>query len=726
MLRKFPFYKQYDEMDCGATCLRMIARHYGKDVSLDHLRKLTHTSRDGASLLALSEAAETLGFQTAGVKLSLDDLAEAAPFPCVAFWQQRHFIVVYKIKRDTIYVADPAHGLLEYSRRDFLQGWAMTDNTGIILSLEPSAGFHETEGPVSGTRNISVVFSYLSRFKGQLWQLLLGLLAGSAMQLVFPFLTQSIVDIGIRYHDLNFIYLVLFAQLMVFMGRTTVEILRGYIILHLGARLNINLLSDFFAKLMRLPLGFFDSKKIGDILQRIGDHQRIESFMTSGVLNTVFSLINLLVFSIILAVYNMQIFTVFAAGSLLYFGWVKQFMGKRAALDYKRFTQLSANQEKNLELITGMQEIKLHNAERLKRWQWQQLQVKLFRVNVKSLTLKQWQTGGAGIINEGKNIIIAFLAAKLVLQGDITLGVMLSVSYITGQLNAPIMQLVEFIQAFQDARLSLERINEIHAKADEEEQVEQKLQEAPGGDIRLNNLSFRYNQDPRAPYILQNINLVIPEKKVTAIVGASGSGKTTLLKLLLKFYEPTSGGITVGNTRLEHVRNSVWRDQCGVVMQEGFIFNDTVMNNIAVGEEAPDMQRIIHAAQIANIHELVEELPMKYRTPIGGNGMSLSTGQKQRILIARVVYKNPEVILFDEATSALDARNERVIVNNLHTVFEGRTVIVIAHRLSTVRNADKIVVLEKGAITEVGTHQQLVEERGFYFNLVRNQLELDA
>jgi len=726
MFRRFPFYKQYNEMDCGPTCLRMICKYYGKSLSLEYLRNMMYTNRMGTSLLSLSEAAEKLGLQSVGLKLTFEDLVEAAPFPCIAYWQQRHFIVIYKIKKDKVFVADPAHGMQEYSTTEFLQGWSVDGSSGIILSVEPSPAFDNIEEDQQAERNTGFIFSYLGHHKSQLLQIFLGLLAGSLLQLVVPFLTQSLVDIGIRHHDLSFIYLILFAQLMVFIGKTTVEVLRGYVILHLGSRINISLLSDFFAKLMKLPLGFFDTKRIGDILQRISDHQRIENFMTSGVINVVFSMINLFIFSIILAVYNLQIFAVFLLGSVLYFTWIKLFMRKRAGLDHKRFSQLAANQEKNFELILGMQEIKLHNAERLKRWQWEYLQVKLFKINLKSLTLRQVQTGGAGIINELKNIIIAFLAAKLVLQGDITLGIMLSVSYITGQLNAPVLQLVEFMQSLQDARLSMERINEIHIKPEEETAPEEKISEVPSGDISLQQLSFKYDADPRSGYILKNVNLVIPEKKVTAIVGASGSGKTTLLKLLLKFYEPYSGEIQVGNVNLNQIRNSSWRNKCGVVMQEGFMFNDSFISNIAVGEEVPDMARVKHAARIANILDFIEELPLRFHTQIGANGLGLSTGQKQRILIARAVYKNPDVILFDEATSALDAKNERIIVSNLNSIFDNKTVVVIAHRLSTVRNADKIVVLEKGAVTEVGTHQELIDERGYYFNLIRNQLELEV
>lgn len=712
-------------MDCGPTALRIICKYYGKVLPLDHLRTLCHTTRAGSSLLGISEAAEKLGLRSVGAKLGYEDLAEDAPFPCLGYWEQRHFIVIYKIRKDKVYVSDPAHGLLTYTKKEFLKGWASAKEEGIILTLDPSPEFDSLEtGEAVRSGGVRFIYKYLARYKKLMLQLMTGLVAGSLLQLIFPFLTQSIVDVGILHHNIGFIYLILFAQLLLFMGKTSVEILRGYILMHLSSRINIHLVSDFFIKLMKLPLGFFDVKMTGDILQRIGDHQRVESFLTSGTLNVIFSFINLLVFSIVLFIYSPLIFFVFAGGSILYFVWVLFFLKKRADLDYKRFSQLSQNQEKNLELIYGMQEIKLHNAERKKRWQWEHLQVKLFKINFKSLALGQTQAGGASLINELKNIIISFLAARLVLEGQITLGVMLSISYISGQLNGPILQLVDFIKSWQDARLSIDRINEIHHKPDEETAADEKIKEFDDGDLLLNNLSFKYDQNSKTPLVLRNIQLVVPARKITAIVGSSGSGKTTLMKLLLKFYEPQTGEIRIGNTRLSDISHSAWRDQCGVVMQEGYIFNDTVANNIAVGEEVIDKKRLREAAVIANIHETIAQLPLGYNTKIGQNGMGLSTGQKQRILIARAVYKSPEILFFDEATSALDARNEKVIMENLHRFYRGKTVVVIAHRLSTVKNADKIVVLEKGEITAVGTHQELIVERGFYYHLVKNQLEL--
>jgi ATP-binding cassette subfamily B protein len=707
----------------------MICKYYGKQASLEYFRTLCQTGRGGSSLLAISEAAEQTGFSCMGARIPMEELRAAEPFPCIAFWNSRHYIVVYRISRTKVYVADPAHGLVSYTHPEFLKGWGGDEGKGIVLTLEPTAAFQTADAeqedtvPESGFRHI--LFTLL-RYRRLLWQLLAGLTMGSLLQLLFPFLTQSMVDTGIAGKDLSFIYVVLLSQLAVFLGRTSMEIMRSYILLHLGSRINIQLLTGFFSKLMRLPLGYFDSRMIGDILQRINDHKRVENFFTSSALSTAFSLLNLLVFTCILAWYNRLIVLVFLAGSLLYVVWIMAFMKKRAALDYKLFSQMAANQEKDYEMITGMQEIKLHNAERKKRWQWQLLQVRLFRINIRTLSLKQLQSGGAMIINELKNILITFLAAQAVVKGQLSLGVMLSVSYITGQLNGPLLQMIEFMQALQDARLSMNRINEIHHKREEESGWTEQADIVPQGDIVVSRLSFRYLSGTLVPDVLDNISLVIPRGKVTAIVGSSGSGKTTLLKLLLKFYDPSAGSINVGAASLSAISARAWRDRCGVVMQDGFIFNDTIANNIAVGDERTDPHRLRQAAATANIHDFITGLPLGYQTKIGANGMGISSGQKQRLLIARAVYKDPDFLFFDEATSALDAQNERSITDNLQKVFAGKTVVIIAHRLSTVRNADKIVVLDKGSISEAGRHDQLITEKGFYYQLVRNQLELGS
>ncbi|MCE9539156.1 MAG: peptidase domain-containing ABC transporter [Bacteroidetes bacterium] len=730
-MKNFPFYKQPDEMDCGPTCLRMVAKDYGKNISLQDVRQLARTTREGSSLQGLSEAAEKIGFRTIGVKVTFEKMLEDAPLPCIAHWNQNHFVVIYKIKKNTIYIADPSHGLLKYTKAEFLNSWKSETNEGILLLLEPTSEFSadnefSNSSPLgrSGGAGFSFLFKYLFRYKKLLLQLVIGLLAGSLLQLIFPFLTQSIVDIGIQNNDIKFIYLILFAQLMLFFGRTTIEIARSWILMHISSRINISLVSDFFVKLMKLPIAFFDTKMTGDIMQRINDHHRIENFLTSTSLNVLFSFVNLIVFGFVLAYYNLTIFAVFIFGSILYFIWILFFLKRRADLDFKRFNQNSQNQSKIMELITGMQEIKLHNAERQKRWQWENIQVRLFKINIKGLALEQTQNAGSNLINELKNIFITFLSAKLVIDGQITLGMMLSISYIIGQLNSPIMQLVSFTQSLQDAKLSLERLSEIHNKQNEESSLNETTSEIePNAAIELKNVSFQYT-GMYGDMVLKELDLVIPANKITAVVGTSGSGKTTLMKLLLKFYEPITGEIKIAHQNLNSISPKAWRYKCGVVMQEGYIFSDTIANNIAVGADTIDKKKLRHAVTIANIKEHIESLPLGYNTKIGMEGIGLSTGQKQRILIARAVYKNPDYLFFDEATSALDANNEKVIMNNLNEFFQGKTVLIIAHRLSTVKNADQIIVLDNGKIVELGNHKELTAKRGAYYELVKNQLEL--
>jgi ATP-binding cassette subfamily B protein len=730
---KFPFYHQPDAMDCGATCLRMIAKHYGKSYTLPELRTASFTTREGASLMGLSEAAENIGFHTLAVKVDFDKVEKEAPLPCIAHWNQNHFVVIYKIKKNKVYVADPAHGLITYTKQEFLKSWVSdaneTDGTkteeGVLLLLEPTVEFYNKEDNEETDRSsFKYLYNYLFKYKKLVVQLAIALIAGSLLQFIFPFLTQSIVDIGVQNHDVKFIYLVLIGQLMVFFGRTSIDIIRGWILMHISSRINISLVSDFFIKLMRLPIAYFDVKMTGDIMQRIGDHYRIEQFLTGATLNTLFSMFNLFLFSGVLAWYNVKIFLVFIIGSVLYFFWITFFLKRRADLDFKRFNQSSQNQSKVMELVTGMQEIKLHNAERQMRWQWENIQVKLFKTSLQSLSLSQWQNSGSSLINELKNILITFLAAKLVLDGQITLGIMLSISYIIGQLNTPVIELVGFVQHWQDAKLSLQRLSEIHNRKDEEPvNNENETEIEHKEDIKFKDVNFKYDELQK-DNILDQLSFTIPAKKVTAIVGSSGSGKTTLMKLLLKFYEPQNGEITIGINKLKNVSPKAWRNLCGSVMQEGFIFNDSIAKNIAVGADNIDKQRLKYAVTVANIREFIEELPLCYNTKIGMEGNGISTGQKQRILIARAVYKNPEILFFDEATSALDANNEKIIMNNLNEFYKDKTVVIIAHRLSTVKNADQIIVLEKGKIIETGNHIELTQKRGTYYELVKNQLEL--
>ncbi len=717
-------------MDCGPTCLRIIAKYYGRIISLEKLRKLAETSRSGSSLQNISKAAENIGFRTLGVKINLDKLKSEVPLPCILHWKQDHFVVLYEIKKNCVSISDPAVGLIKYSIREFLDLWigshaSTSTEEGIALLLETTHRFKQIEeDDIQKKQGFLFLFQYLYGYKRYLFQLILGLFSISVLQLIFPFLTQSIVDIGIQNKDINFLHLILIAQLFVFIGRTGVEIVRSWILLHLSTRINISLVSDFLIKLMKLPLSYFDVKMTGDLLQRIGDHSRIENLLTNQTLSVLFSILNFVVFGAVLCIYSIPVFLIFLIGTSIYFIWILVFLRQRRDLDHKRFVQASAERSKIIELIGGMQEIKLHNAERQKRWGWENIQVKLFKINIKNLNLNQLQNTGSNFINEVKNIIITFYVAKLVISGDLTLGMMLSVSYITGQLSAPISQFLSFIYSVQDAKISLERLSEIHNRDDEEDENENKKTELPENlNIRIHNLNFRYIGVDTL--VLKNLNLEIPQNKITAIVGSSGSGKTTLMKILLRFYEPTEGKILLGNSNLNEFKQWTWRNVCGSVMQEGFIFNDTIANNIAVGEDIIDKEKLLKAIHIANIQEFIESLPLSYNTKIGSEGVGISTGQKQRILIARAVYKDPQFLFFDEATSALDSKNEKVIMENLNEFMKGRTSVIIAHRLSTVKNADQIVVLGEGGILEKGTHSELLELKNNYYSLVKNQLELE-
>jgi len=729
--KKFPFYKQPDTKDCGPTCLRIVSKYYGKSISLQQIRSLSETTREGSSLLGLSDAAENLGFRSMGVQIDFNTLTEEVSFPCIAHWNKNHFVVVYKIdKNNKVYISDPSYGLITYTREEFIKSWIgenANENTeeGIVLILETTPAFFQTEFDAEESKaSFTFLSKYLLKYKRLVIQLAIGLLGGSLLSLIFPFLTQSIVDVGIQNQDINFIYVVLLAQIMLFLGRMGIETIRSWILLHLSARINISIISDFFIKLMRLPISFFDTRMTGDIMQRINDHHRIEQLLTSSSLNTLFSLVNLIIFSIVLLFYDYRLFIVYLVGAILYIGWISFFLKKRKELDYKRFSQVSQEQSKVIELINGMQEIKMHNAEKQKRWDWEFLQVKLFKIRIKSLSLEQWQSVGGNFINQMKDILVSFLSAKLVLSGNLTLGMMLSVQYIIGQLNSPLLQLIDFIKQTQDAKISLERLGEIHDKDDEEDKNEQYVTDVPKKDIEIKDMSFRYIGSD-VP-VFENLSLTIPYQQTTAIVGASGSGKTTLLKLLMKFYDPDQGEIRIGSTNMKNISPRYWRDHCGVVMQEGYVFNDTIANNIAVGEDHIDKQKLRRAVEIANIKEFIESLPLSYNTKIGNEGVGVSGGQKQRLFIARAVYKSPEYILFDEATSALDANNEKVIMENLEQFFKGKTAVVIAHRLSTVRHADKIIVLDQGKVVEEGSHADLVDLRGEYYRLVRNQLELGS
>ena len=778
----FFHYQQLDQMDCGSTCLRMVAKHYGRHFTAQSLRERAQIGKEGVSMLGIAEAAEAIGFRSLGVKISFEKLAREAQLPCIVHWQQNHFVVVHGIKtsgawmqsvsggfrraadaeaadllrptaapvvfgpapevvftperpavpkgaavRGTVQVADPSRGLITYSAEEFCQGWLSArtgvETEGVVLLLEPTPAFYEQEDEQATSYSFGRVLGYLGQYRRLLVQLLLGLAVGSGLQLLMPFLTQSVVDIGVNTQNVPFIYLVLGAQLMLMAGRLSVEFIQSWLLLHVSTRVNLSILSDFLIKLTRLPLAFFDTKRFGDIMQRVGDHHRIEAFVTGQALTVPFALVNVVVLSVVVALYSLPIFGVYVVSNLLYAGWILLFLGRRRSLDTNRFDLSARSQSMLVQLIQGMQEIKLAGAERPSRWAWERLQARLFRWQMKSLSLGQYQQVGAFVINDGKNILITCLAAQAVVNGQMTLGAMLAMQQLIGQLNGPVSQLVGLSQSLQDAKISLERLNEVHALADEEPADQPTVQELPVAGLHLRQLAFRYPGAGNEP-VLSGVDLHIPRGQTTAIVGMSGSGKTTLLKLLLKFYDPTGGEIRLGEAPLRNVGAAAWRAQCGVVMQDGFIFSDSIARNIAVGAERIDALRLDHAVRVANLREFVDALPSGLHTKVGAEGTGVSQGQRQRILIARAVYKDPQFIFFDEATNALDATNEAVIMKNLDEFFRGRTVVVVAHRLSTVCHADQIVVLDKGILTETGTHAELVAQRGDYWQLVKNQLEL--
>ncbi len=725
---KFHFYRQLDQKDCGPTCLRMIAKYYGKTFTREFLREKAHITKQGVTLSGISEAAEVIGMRTLGMKVEFETLLKEAPLPLIVPWRQKHFVVVYEIGKNKIQVADPAYGLITYSYSEFLDGWNgnSADNTGFVLLLEASPEFYKQDSQESQSKGFAFLRSYFKPYTKLIRQLLIGLFIGSIIQLIFPFLMQSIVDYGINYQNIHFIYLILIAQLVLFFSQTIVRILREWLLLHVTSRLNIQMVSDFLLKMLRLPLSYFDTRNTGEHLQRITDHDRIRSFVSSTTLNMVFSVITFIIFNIILAYYDLTVFGIFLTGATLYVVWAMFFLKKRAELDYKMFDELSESQTSLVQIVNGIKEIKINNSQRKKRWKWENIQISLFKISIRSLKLSQFQAIGSSFINELKNIIITFVSAKAVVDGELTLGMMLSIQYITGQLNLPLSNFIAFLQTGQDAKISLERLSQVHDRDDEDQVNKNKNNYLPEDkSIRIENLSFRYGGNS-TPLVLKDISCQIPEGKTTAIVGASGSGKTTLIKLLLKFYEPTEGSITVGETPLNSIYNDFWRLNCGAVMQDNYIFNDTLAGNITEAEqnEVIDRTKLIDASKVANIDKFISSLPNNYNTEIGSSGIRLSGGQEQRIIIARAVYKNPMYLFFDEATSALDANNEKIITENLQRYLQGKTSIIVAHRLSTVKNADNIIVLDNGEIVEEGTHEYLTSLKGAYYNLVKNQLEL--
>lgn len=742
MKEKFKFYRQLDYMDCGPACLKMIAAFYGREYSLDFLREISGISKKGVSFLGLSEAAERIGLKTEGVKLTRDQLVREVGFPCVIHWNNKHFVVLYAVrtgrkglfgKRTVKFrIGDPSHGLIYVEERFFMNSWLMKDSRGVALLVEPRPDFLTCNNGLqqSYSGGFRFLLSYVRPYRKYIVQILLGMLLSSMLSLALPLLTQGLVDEGIKKQDVPFVYLILISQLLLFIGSAIIDMTRNWILLQINIRVSVRIISNFLTKLMRLHLRYFESKNLGDITQRINDHEKIEQFLTGTTLGTIFSLINIVVFSLVLAYYNLTILFVFLVGSALAAWWILLFLRKRKLLNYARFQYMKDNQNKILELVSGMSEIKLNNCERAKRWDWERVQAKLFKISARSLVLEQTQSIGFNILSQIKNIVISCLAALLVIHGKITLGMMLSISYIVGQMNGPLIQLIEFIRSVQDARISFDRLSEIHSRPDEEEPdgislPEDAVPENKRG-ISLQNVTFQYG-GRTSPKVLKNIDVFIPEGKVTAIVGSSGSGKTTLLKLLLKFYTPQEGNVCVNGIDLESLSAAEWRKLCGSVMQDGYLFSDTIAGNVIMDteEEVADPLRLEHALKVANIKDFIDGLSARALTYIGTSGVNLSGGQRQRIFIARAVYKDPKYIFFDEATSELDSNNEKTIMKNLDNFFQGRTVLVIAHRLSTVKNADQIIVMENGEIVETGTHLELTLKKGRYYELVKNQLDLE-
>lgn len=731
------FYFQYDQMDCGAACLAMVSSYHGKDFGMQFLRSNMSISREGVSLLGISEAAEKIGFTTVTAKLGVEEF-KTELLPCILHWKQNHFVVLYKIEKDFLTgklkykIADPAHGKVWIHEDKFIESWRLNGESGITLFLEPTTQFDLQKPRETARQARTYLFGILKSYKRNFAYLSVFMMLSSLVTLALPVLMQKLIDEGVAKENLTMIGYILLAQLSLFLGNIVFDIFRNRILLFVGNRITIQIISEFLTKLLALPIHFFDTKLMGDFNQRIQDHERIEQFLTSQALLTLFSMISFSVFFGVLWYYDYQILLVYLVLTVLSVLWSLYWLRKRKALDYSRFAQRAESQEAIYEMINGVSEMKLNQFEAFKRNEWEEIQKRLYKVNTRLLKLGQTQLAGFEFLNQLKNIVVTFLTASFVVNGDMTIGMLLSVSYIIGQMNSPVNQLINFFRSFQEAKLSLSRLNEVHLYDDEEKgdfipllpiSNSQDYVERVDKGINIERLSFQF-EGPKSNFILKDVSLFIPDGKITAIVGASGSGKTTLMKLLLRFYKPTNGSVYYDGKDMLSISPRSIRENCGVVMQDGYIFSDTIERNIATGEENIDRERLLHAVRVANIKPFIDSLPLGFTTKIGAAGNGISGGQKQRILIARAVYKNPHYIFFDEATSALDAENEKIIHDNLQSFFKGKTVLIIAHRLSTVKNADQIIVLKDGSIIESGTHSELVAQREEYYNLVKNQLEL--
>ncbi len=727
-LKQFPSDRQLDTMDCGPACLKVIAKFYGRYFSLQFLRDKCGISKEGISFLDLSHAAEEIGLRTLSIKVSLNDLSTKVPLPCIIHWSNNHFIVVYKVTKKRVHASDPAKGLVAYSYDEFKKNWYKAgENVGVLLAIEPQADFRQKNPHEKAIqrRTFQSLIAYFTPYKKSFINLFAVMLIVTVLQAVLPFISKAVIDVGIQTNDIDFINIVLIANIVILVSITFSNAVRDWILLHITARVNIALISDYLIKLMKLPIQFFETKMTGDILQRANDHERIRSFIMNNSLNLIFSTITFAVFAVILFIFNNYIFYTFLIGSILYVLWVLAFLRIRKKLDWEYFELVAKNQSYWVETISSIQDIKINNYERAKRWKWEDIQARLYKVNLNVLSINNAQNLGAQFIDSLKNLLITFFCAKAVIAGEITFGVMISTQFIIGMLSAPVQQFIQFIVSAQFAQISFLRLNEIHQLEDEDANTGTNSIELPEvKDIILDNVAFQYSIN--SPHVLKGIRMMIPAGRVTAVVGDSGSGKSTLLKLLLRLYKPSHGEISIGGMNINNISLKQWRDKCGAVMQDGKIFNDTILTNIVLDDEKIDYQLLKHAVQTANIATEIAQLPLGYQTVMGEMGRGLSGGQKQRILIARALYKNPDYLFFDEATNSLDTINEQKIVAALENVFKGKTVIVVAHRLSTIRKADQIIVMKDGMLVEVGNHETLLKQRGRYYQLVQAQMDLSA
>lgn len=728
----FHTYRQYDACDCGVACLRMIARHHGKKYTAKELSDICHPTRNGVSLLDLSEAAQKIGLHAVGARLSEKELIEKAPLPCILHWNQHHFVVCYKINyhngQPRFHIADPASKSLVYKESEFTDCWAnkgAEGHVGVALLLEPTDRFYKLHPKsANGVSGFRLIRGYFTAHSRSLSHVLLAMSIVSVLQLATPYLTQRMVDTGIGKHDIGVVRLIFIAQLTVIVSSVAVGMIRNWLTLYINTRINISLVSDFLRKMMCMPLHFFDTKLVGDLTQRMRDNDRIESFLTGSSVETLFSAINFIVLVFVLVSYDIYLFLIFIIGNTAYIAWTQFLMSKRRSLDLKRFNQLADEQDTVLQIIHGIRDIKLFNCERQKLWEWERLQAKIFNTKSSTLAIAQLQQFGALLFSQSTSLIISYMAACKVVEGSLTIGGMMAIAYIIGQISSPIASFVDFMCSLQYARLSLDRLSELHDSNDEFSDTTTcaDIDKQYGINVKFDHVWFSYKGTNRN-HVLKDISFTIPPGKVTAVVGESGCGKTTLMKLILGFYSPTAGNIYVGDTPLKNIEVHKWRDIAGCVLQDGYVFSTDIAHNIALGDDRIDKDRLLAATRTACIDEFINSIPSKYTTKIGMDGCGLSQGQKQRLLIARAVYKSPEILVLDEATNALDSKTEKKLMCNLQTFYKGRTVVVAAHRLSTIKNADNIIVVSNGRIAEQGTHRQLIKKHGEYFNLVHNQID---